>query len=501
MRAASLYEGRGLPDRTGLCLFQVSAACVAAFLALALTFDPSSFRMFELAVAFASILAAAQFALILTRPVDLSLWEIYAAVLCLAYGLGTLIALADSGFERLPFLDTVHAWMPALAGATADVLFLASALLIFGQFDRSQFAPDEPVPSPQHGLVILLCFGLFAAAAVLMLTGQLGFQGDVSTASGLGVENSGAAMLVVEWSSPLGALAVLCTRNATPRTRRVLLACAAIMLLVILTQGRRSFAFAIVTYVIAFLAGRASSRIPLRKLFLALVVVGPLVAMQFYFFYAMRLTNWETGGKLKVQELVAETLVRVVHEEPTEITKSLQENVADRAFLLDYVAELRGALDEHPPLHGRLLAVSIASAIPSALWPGKANLLGISADEELVHPELGMPIWDAPNTLLTAGLSDFGIAGFFAYPIVVMYLFGRILSATRRSAPIIHAATFFALLHMVLNVEAGLAGFPSGLRHLTLLIALLWGMLAVYGLFQPGRQVGAAGWSPLNAGS
>lgn len=469
---------------------QFSLAALCALAALALNFSPESMELFSGAAAVSSLVCIIEFALLLTSPTQIAIWDIFAAIVSLAYGLGTLVALFNSHFDRFTLLADTHAWLSVLSTTMSGILLLTALLLLCGQIDPCRLSPRSPIPRQQHLLIAIMAMAMLAISAVLVITGRMGFQADIQISNGLGSETSGIGLLVVTWTPPVGALALYCARSAEGRLRLLLWLCSACILVVTVTQGRRAFAYEIICYVFAFVAGGAIKQVPLRRFLLLSVAIAPVVVAQFYFFYTMRLVNWEANEPLKLQELVTRTISKVATENPVEVSDDLKENVAERSFMIDYLAELFAATRNHPPIGGRLLVNGIASAVPSALWPEKPAYV-YGADENLVHPELGMPIWDGPNTLLSAGISDFGVPGLFLYPIAALLLFSWILRVARRGEPLIYCALFFSILNILLNIEAGLAGYTANLRESLLQAGVFFLLIKFSTLFLPRPRSGA----------
>lgn len=95
------------------------------------------------------------------------------------------------------------------------------------------------------------------------------------------------------------------------------------------------------------------------------------------------------------------------------------------------------------------------------------------------HPALGFAPFDGANTVVTAGLNDFGFAGVTIYPILLVLVYAliaRLLAS--RLPPFLFYLLAFRLIYMSLSVESALPSFLTvGLRDLaiiTLLFLLIW---------------------------
>jgi hypothetical protein len=100
-----------------------------------------------------------------------------------------------------------------------------------------------------------------------------------------------------------------------------------------------------------------------------------------------------------------------------------------------------------------------------------------------------MPIWDASNTILTAGLCDFGLAGFFVYPIMVALAFTLGVRLVRRLYLPARLVFGFGALYILLSVETAFAGYTASLRELISLTLMFqvatWGVRAWYASVRP----------------
>jgi hypothetical protein len=126
------------------------------------------------------------------------------------------------------------------------------------------------------------------------------------------------------------------------------------------------------------------------------------------------------------------------------------------------------------------------TAVPEFFFPWKYHYM-YGMEEDLVHPRLGLPVWDAPNTTLTAGASDFGISGIFLYPILALAVCQVVLRIALYWGALVHGVVYFALANMLLNVENQFVGITAGLRDATLI-----GILVFVGfwLFERFRAAG-----------
>jgi hypothetical protein len=95
-------------------------------------------------------------------------------------------------------------------------------------------------------------------------------------------------------------------------------------------------------------------------------------------------------------------------------------------------------------LHGADLVFCLESALPSVLYPDKDRIRAIGMEENLANPQFGLFPTDEANSILTTGVSDFGLAGMFLYPVALIALMELFLRMVGRRMP--EAAKAFLIL-------------------------------------------------------
>jgi hypothetical protein len=412
--------------------------------------------------------------------------EIYAFVLCIGYGLGTLETFVGGYFLGYDPFTHAATTIASLSSAISLVLLLICALLIVGLFDRNRFVGSAHIPLSQHPFVLFLFSLVTLAALALVAAGRIRYHGDVAADADAGVRLSATASLVSEALCPIGAIGLYCARRASSRTRVALLLLAATDLVILATQGRRILVFAILTFVLAYAAGGKPLRLfSGRSLAAALIMLVVVVAGN-RFFFAMRIAQYDDATKRDVVSLVARGGQIFFDPKENRLDEQLKQNLAERAFILDYLSELLQRLDKASPLKGDVFFNSFITAVPEAFFPWKYKYM-YGMEEDLVHPRLGLPVWDAPNTTLTAGASDFGIFGLCLYPVLALVACQILLRVALYGGAVVHAAVYFALANMLLNVENQLVGVTAGLRDVTLLGILVF---LAFQLFERLRAAG-----------
>jgi len=420
---------------------------------------------------------------LLKHPTLVRFSNVLSVSLLLGYGLGTAIraltALISAG--RFDPTDSPFGFSYRQADISYSLVFvtLASALLLtVGVIEKPAFptrALRNP-PSPRPKVLLLALAALVAAAYAL---GELGYMGTTVSLTRNITPLGALSGFVAPVLLPLTVLCLTQERSRVWRAILVVLLCASALALIPL--GRRVLLYSIVLALFAF--GISGKRLPIRRSHRWLLIgigvpflIG-FTSLGFYAFFALRLTEDALGPGYSFPQRVTYA-VRVLAYGATRVAPEFGENVGSRPFILSYLADLYAAQNDHSPLWGQEAAFAVQNAVPSILFPNKAALLP-AAPEEFAHPALGMPTFDGANTIVTAGLDDFGAAGTLAYPLALVLLcvfIRRVIAG--RLPPFIYDFVIFRMLYQLLYVEQGLDGMVTvAFRDLilaTLLLFLLW---------------------------
>jgi hypothetical protein len=158
-----------------------------------------------------------------------------------------------------------------------------------------------------------------------------------------------------------------------------------------------------------------------------------------------------------------------------EMQERQRENILHRPFILSYFAgilKVHSGKEISPFLEFRH---ALAMSIPSLINPDKTRELK-PAGEDIIHPLIGIPVFDGPNTIVTAGLNDLGLIGVFIYPIAIVGLYLIIIrSLPAKCPPFVYAFIVLRLIYSILYIEEGLGSLVgSGLRDLFLVAGFYW---------------------------
>jgi hypothetical protein len=343
----------------------------------------------------------------------------------------------------------------------------------------------------------LLWFGVLLVGAAL-ITGTLGYQGVSASDEG---RVSVLGQLAATAAPVLPAFTLLLQGRFRSALARVL--CWPVMgatLAALVPQGRRVMLYAVLLTILAFCLRGGVIRLLTWKTALILVAAGGLLYAGNVFFYAMRVSSYRAGGaKATLPGLTEKAASLLQHGGNGSLGDLVERNLRDRTFVIRYLSDLLAASWRREALHGEALVFCVESAIPSVLFPDKDRIRAIGMEENLANPQFGLFPTDEANSVLTTGVSDFGITGMFLYPVVLVLLMEVFLKAVAGRMP--EAARLFLIL-CVLNTlwqtELSTGGYFVLCRNLLLLSFPLI-FLAKAGAFfsapvRPQRSVVSDSW-------
>jgi len=410
--------------------------------------------------------AAAIIALLfcLTQPHAIKTYDLLATMLMVAYGFGTLnslVAFAVNHGDLLRNSSVSESWLTRTLGYCIASSGLLHAI---GRIHANSFIFSVKINSDIRihrnawlcGIVMLV--GLF-----MISTGRIGYMGGIADANG-GSQISVSAALILALMAPAGAMAVFQARRSDNRKISWMFLCMAVLIL--LPQfglGRRIFFFTLLLYFFAaILAKRPRKFINFRSVIVVLLAAG-LIQIGTTAFYALRVASYSVkneGSSLSVTTLLPEALKVYENRERNFLSDRISDNVKSRTFILEYLATLVYHQDSMPPMYGENLARAIIMVIPSSIYPNKFKNPLFGSEENLSHPHFHMPVWDAANSVYTAGVVDFGVCGIFILPLAVCFVFSALLSLVRKYLPCADSLFIsFLVVYSLLAIEVDLPGY------------------------------------------
>lgn len=419
-------------------------------------------------------------------PSFVTAWTVYGVSLALAYGFGTLNTMTSGYVDGSAMYMVNYAGPSALGRAEGLMLLIVAAMLYIGHIDPNKTIPTEPFTDTERSATLVLLIVVCAGTFIALATGQLGFQG-VQNGAGDSALVSPLASLVTSCLTPATALAILAYGTQPgSRTRSLVIFLCLLLALTQMTQGRRLLMFNVLTLLMAFFAVRSAKGFFSPKVIVALLVTVAVVAGASRFFVSMRIASYSLPVDATLAERVEGAVDVITRPEQSGLNEHLEQNQSTRTFVLGYVGELIEAYDKTGrTTQGDLLTLNVAAAMPTAIWPGKWRIISqIGSDETACHAKLGMPAWDAANTVITEGLCDFGWTGMLLYPIAMAGLMTLAVVAVRRTNILIRALVGFATIKSLLGVEGVLTGYIVDLRNTAVLAIAAALLVAIFNWYQ-----------------
>ena len=400
-------------------------------------------------------------------------WSVLAVALSLGYGLGTLNSLVSGYSSGMDLLYLTYSNVTGLGQTVGGILLLMAMMLLAGELDPTKLLSARKItPGEKQQILIMLALLLVAAVGALA-TGMLGFQTDVADEEGSARSSALGTLIVVAICPVMAASLHIYAKDESRAKLLVYLLCTG-LLLVQLTQGRRIFIYTAFVCAIAYFSAVGFRKLLSPKIVIVLIMVAASYSVASKMFYAMRLATWESSQKQSVPELISRGLENMRDSDRLMLDEQVQDNQSRRTFIIGYLAELTSMIGIGQPTSGAIMELGVATAVPTIIWPGKWKIMAQGTEESICHPSMGLPIWDAANTILTSGVCDFGWLGFFGYPLAMAAVFSLLALVFRKYlATVPLYIVCFGIIYSLLSVEVVLAGYFSFLRNLVLLAVFM----------------------------
>jgi hypothetical protein len=338
--------------------------------------------------------------------------------------------------------------------------------------DGGKLLPNVILDDAEVRTVVFVMALTGVLALIAVATGQLGFQADMKTEEGSN-RVSVIGNLLASSMPPMVATGLYAAQQMKSRSRLLVYGLAAILMLVLMTQGRRIFMYTAVTVAIGYFSAQGPSAFFRPRNLIILVVGGLSIMMASKMFFAMRQATYDYPLGTPLVELVSAGWGKLTQGDVDSLNDKLDENRATRTFILGYVGELLTGLDGHEPMGGDIMILGWASSVPTIIWPGKWKIMALGSDEAICHPVLGLPSWDAANSLVTAGICDFGWIGFFAYPLLFALIYSLMMLLVKGMNAVVRLMFGFSLIYALLSVEAVIASYLVTVRNLTMVVVFM----------------------------
>jgi hypothetical protein len=414
-----------------------------------------------------------------------------AMSLLLGYGSGALNTWLTLPRGNLTVGQYIGIGKGALAHGMAAVLLSTVLLYFLGEI------VERPLFRPGYQLQItdstrsLIYFGLVAVLAGYA-THSLVFEGVASA----GGRASIPGMFIIWLSTPITALAVAAFLTADRGRQRLFAGLSALLLLGMLAvRGRRGTVYTAVE--ILFVLGLAGYRWRGKGIRNAVLLafLGSVVVTTSLVFVLLRIAPVNQAGRtmptLAQKAAGAEELYKQGGAFAL-AAQATRKNVETRTLVLSFLSSILEATSTKTPAHGRDTLGMIQLAIPRVIDPQKNAFF---SEEELVDQQFGFGFGDQPNSILTAGATDFGLAGVIIYPILVVVavrIAFAFASVVLKPLPLLMVSLDFVLLF--LQTEVPLSAYLVEIRD-----AILFGLVVQLFLSLPrlkfsGQHSPHGGW-------
>lgn len=428
---------------------------------------------------------------LLLVPSFVTAWSVYGISLALAYGFGALNTMSSGYVDGSAMYMINFAGLHALGRAEGIILLIVAILLYIGHIDPNKTIPIKTFTENERKtaliIVTLVCTGTWVA----LVTGKLGFQNAQNASEGV-LQVSPLSSLMVSCLTPATGLAILAYGGQqNSRARWLVIAMCLALALTQMTQGRRVFMFNILTAMMAFFAVRNARGFFTPKVIVVLLFSLAAIVGASRFFVSMRVAGYNLPADAALSERIQSGWEVLRNPEQANLDERIAENQGTRTFIIGYVGELLQAHEKTGrTTTGDLLKLNIAASMPTAIWPGKWRVIyELGTDEYACHDKLGLPVWDAANSLVTEGLCDFGLIGMLLYPVALVSLMTLANIAVRRTSVVIRALVAFATINSLLGVEGPLAGYIVDLRNTAIIAIVAATLIAVFNRLQQARLV------------
>lgn len=396
-----------------------------------------------------------------------------ATALLLAYDGGAVSTYLSASSPQEFEILTKDRPIELISSALALVHVICGLLLLIGRLERPASAAILDSTADSWFSLLLACGGL-GLIVLGYAVGDLGYMGIQTDAAGR-VSIIGAAASLVE--GPLAGVAgYLAARGRQPLSRLFYAMVVMLVTLAVVPTGRRAILLVLLIATIGFALGGGLRRVSLGHKVAAIAIGGLFAYVTSSYFFALRLATWELGNTAALSDQLWLGLDFMLSPSLKERFNTLfYDNVRERTFVLGYLSDLINAVGSSGPLYGDALEYYLRLCIPSALDPNKDQIIAYQMVETLVHPKLGLPVIDEANTILTDGVTDFGLVGAFLYTGgLVVLMRGAIAAIQRIGSPITVMFGTFTVISLVLKPELTLDEYLVPLRNLAAFLPLMW---------------------------
>lgn len=468
------------PTDQDVSFYATLVSTALALLSLLFLLFPQSKAVFEFGILACALIAGSFLFVLLSNPRSVRFGWFLSASLLFFYGGSTAYPVWESkifGGPIASFQQHYKLWSEGVV-----LVLVACALLGFvGSICERAKLPrvGGPLEKP-HRLII---YGIVAGTGLLYVVGELSFQGIVNQT---GESISPLASLAMTMCAPTAGWAAYNFFEADQiGVKGAMLVSSIFLLLYLVPVGRRSVFFGVIT---VGLGSFMSTKNALRRMafthkaVFAISVAG-FIYVSSFFFLAMRFAGHQLPDtEVTLTRRMSEAYELVV-KQPEVVSDQLQKNVRYRSsVIIQYLSEISSTASADKIAYGDVATGALITAVPSVLLNSpKRSLLDEYSEQTFVNRRFGLEDEDKSNTVLTAGVVDFGILGGILYPVVLLSLYIGFweIASPLVSSPL-RILIFLSFVDRLLRIESILASYFVHPRNLLLAIGLMVAFLSLY---------------------
>lgn len=404
--------------------------------------------------------------LILKRRLKVNFFSLLACSLLIGYGLGSFTTLFTA-FEMISNVKYISQYSTALWLVISSCFLLTLSSIFAHSIDIS--CQVKWVDKKRYK------YKIFYSIVLLFLIIKYIIFGFGVTVDG----GSTVAMIPLILNVLICAFPALIIenilKNESIKDNVYLFIILIITLILIMPLGRRAFIYSLILSFVWMMPYFIRLKISkLKFIFTAIILIG-FVMTSNYFFLSLRLSSQEANSinSSSLQKL-SDASKLFNSNGIQDINAYLRDANSDRAFVLRFFSDLVIAESKNHPMYGVETIESIKIVIPGFF--GVKKFKGDIENIAQAHFKLNKT--DEANSVLTLGISDFGIVGVYIIPILLMLLYQICFSFVMglHRFPVFAKKVFILLLMFsVLNCENTLAGYIGVLRD-----AFLIGILVAF---------------------
>lgn len=451
--------------------YALLVASALALLCLMFMLFPQSDLIFEFGVLSCALIAGGFLFVLLSNPRSVRFGWFLGASILFFYSVSTAYPVWESkifGGQAATFQKSYALWSEGIV-----LLLVACALLLLvgSTFERSKLSGVGGALKKPHRLII---YSAVVSIGFLYATGQLSLNGIAQQEGG---QISPIASLALSLCAPTAGWAAYNFFEAEDRGVKVaMLGASLILLLYLIPVGRRPVFFGVITIGFgSFMSRKNALRyISFPKKAVAVVATVALIYVSSFFFFAMRIAGYQLTNEEDTLYRHMEDAYELVVNRTERIEDNFRLNIRRRSsVVIGYLSKIcRRSSGENMAL-GKVAEYALVMATPSVILQSpKKDLLGYGEEDYAVRL-FGMRAHDRSNSVITAGVVDFGLIGGVVYAFALLFiyiLFWRIMQNLSSSE--IKLFMLFSIVNTFLQVEANIYSYFVHLRNLLLIVGI-----------------------------